>query len=342
MEKIFIYRQLGVMLRSGVHVVKALEAVAQCCKRKDEQNVWLEVSREVCRGSTLTQAWSMQPDYFELIEMGLIKAGEASCAIDDICLDISSFFSMELELKRKLSSALQYPLLVCLGFATLSVMVMLHIIPSFTPIFDTLSHLPLPTSILLSVVSLMQNKALWAILGILIVACCLALKTYRLSSYGQRQWQSFVLEIPLLGKIVKNILSARFCHTLALLLRSGLSLNSSLQIIGLALANYPLALALEETVTGVSQGCEFSEALKMGKYFPQTFIDAVHVAMEANCLDDVLERLSSFYNEQVNYDINKLSVLIEPVLLSFMGLGTAGVLLALFAPLYEFINLSAA
>ncbi|HBM96143.1 TPA: hypothetical protein DD394_01070 [bacterium UBP9_UBA11836] len=341
MEKIFIYRQLGVMLRSGVHVVKALEAVANCCKCKDEQKIWLEVSREVCRGSTLTQAWSLHPGYFDLIEVGLIQAGEASCALDEICLDISKFFSLELELKRKLSSALQYPLTVCLGFAALSVLVILHIIPSFAPIFDSLARLPLPTLMLLGFVSLLQSKALWAISGIIIFVFLLALKTYRFSAYGQKKWQTFVLTVPLLGKIAKNIISARFCHTLALLLRSGLPLHSSLQITSLALANYPLASALEHTISGVHQGCEFSEALQMGKYFPKSFINAVHVAMEANSLDDVLERLSKFYNEQVNYDISKFSVLIEPILLCVMGLSTAGVLLALFAPLYEFINLSA-
>ena len=341
MEKIFIYRQLGVMLRSGVHVVKALEAVAHCCKYKDEQNIWLEVSQEVCRGSTLTQAWSSHPEYFELIEVGLIKAGEASCALDEICFDISKFFSMELELKRKLSSALQYPLTVCLGFAVLSCLVALHIIPSFAPIFDSLARLPLPTLVLLSFVSLLQNKALWAICGSSVLAFCLALKTYRFSSYGQRKWQMFVLTVPLLGKIVRNIVTARFCHTLAVLLRSGLPLNSSLQITGLALANYPLASALEHTISGVNQGYEFSEALQIGKYFSKTFINAMHVATEANSLDDVLERLSKFYNEQVNCDISKFTVLIEPVLLCVMGVGTAGVLLALFAPLYEFINLSA-
>lgn len=341
MEKIFIYRQLGVMIRSGVHVVKALEAVAHCCKCKDEQNIWSEVSQEVCRGSTLTQAWSLYPGYFDLIEVGLIKAGEASCALDEICLDISKFFSMELELKRKLSSALQYPLTVCLGFIALSFMVALHIIPSFTPIFESLAKLPLPTLVLLSLVSLLQSKALWVIFGSLVLVFCLALKTYRFSSYGQRKWQMFVLTVPLLGKIVKNIIIARFCHTLAVLLRSGLPLNSSLQITGLALANYPLASALEYTISSVNQGCEFSEALQMGKYFPKTFTDAIHVAMEANSLDAVLERLSKFYNEQVNGEISRFSVLIEPVLLCVMGISTAGVLLALFAPLYEFINLSA-
>ncbi len=341
MEKIFIYRQLGVMLRSGVHVVKALEAVAGCCKRKNEQNVWLEVSREVCQGSTLTQAWSGQPDYFDLIEVGLIKAGEASCAIDEICFDISQFFLLELELKRKFSKALQYPATVCLGFIALSAVIVLHIIPSFAPIFESLAKLPLPTSILLGFVSVLKSKAFWGVLGSFSFASLLAFKTYRLSSCGQRQWQILVLNIPLLGKIVKNIILARFCHTLAVLLRSGLSLNNSLQITGLALANYPLASALEETVSGVNQGCEFSEALQMGKYFPRTFIDAIHVSMEANCLDDVLERLSKFYNEQVNCDISRFSVLIEPVLLSIMGLSTGGVLLALFAPLYEFISLSA-
>ena len=341
MEKIFIYRQLGVMLRSGVHVVKALEAVAYCCKRKEEQNVWLEVSREVCRGSTLIQAWSLHPGYFDLLEVGLIRAGEASCALDEICFDIAKFFSLELELKRTLSSALQYPLIVCLAFVTLSVMVAFHIIPSFAPIFDSLARLPLPTLILLSSVSLLQSKALWLVLGCFVLSLWLALKTYRFSSYGQRKWQTFILTVPLLGKIVKNIVSARFCHTLAVLLRSGLPLNGSLQITSLALANYPLASSLEYTISGINQGCEFSEALQMGKYFPQTFIDAINVAMEANSLDDILERLGKFYNEQVNCDISRFSILIEPVLLSVMGISTAGVLLALFAPLYEFINLSA-
>lgn len=338
MEKIFIYRQLGVMLRSGVHVVKALEAAASCCKRKEEQKVWLEVSQKVSQGGTLTQAWSTQPSYFELIEMGLIRAGEASCALDDICLDLSNFFAMELELKRKLSSALQYPLILCLGFVALSLVIILHIIPSFTPIFDSLAKLPLPTLLLLGLVSVLKSPIFWIISVSLVIVFIGLLKTYKLSSYGQRQWQHFILDVPLLGKIAKNIIYARFCHTTAVLLRSGLSLNGSLQIVGLALANYPLASALEKVTDGVNKGCELSEALQKGEYFPQTFINAINVAMEANSLDCVLERLSSFYTEQVNFDINRFSVLIEPILLSFMGLSTAVVLLALFAPLYEFIK----
>ena len=338
MEKIFIYRQLGVMLRSGVHVVKALEAAASCCKCKEERKVWLEVSQKVSQGGTLTQAWGMQPNYFELIEMGLIRAGEASCAVDDICLYISNFFSMELELKRKLSNALQYPLMLCLGFVALSLVIVLHIIPSFTPIFESLARLPLPTLILLGIVSILQSPIFWILLVSSVLVLITLLKTYKLSAYGQRQWQHLVLNVPLLGKIVKNIIYARFCHTMSVLLRSGLSLNASLQIVGLALANYPLASALEKVTNGVNQGCELSEALRKGKYFSKTFINAVNVAIESNCLDCVLERLSNFYTEQVNFDINRFSSLIEPILLSFMGFSTAAVLFALFAPLYEFIK----
>ncbi|MGM9998409.1 MAG: type II secretion system F family protein [Candidatus Bruticola sp.] len=338
MEKIFLYRQLGVMLGSGVPIVKALESAAGCCKYYKDKQVWYEAAEAVSRGENLTQVWSSNPNYFEMIETGLIRAGEASCSVAEICLYISEFFSFELHMKRRLRGALQYPCVVCFSFIVLSIMMSLYIVPSFSPVFAALTDLPWSTSVLLLFINLLKSPLFWILIGTAILGFWVFFKFYRRFALVRRQWQLLVLTTPLLGKIVKNIVTARFCHTMSMLVRSGLPLNNSLQIAGLSLANYPLAAALELAAAEIDEGSELSQALQAGGYFSLSFIAALNVGSESSCLDCVFERLSRSYNEQVKLDIEKLSVYIEPVMIAVMGVATAAVLFALFAPLYEYIN----
>ncbi|MGM9992234.1 MAG: type II secretion system F family protein [Candidatus Bruticola sp.] len=337
MEKIFLYRQLGVMLGSGVPIVKAFESAADCCKYYKDKQVWYEAAEAVSRGESLTQIWSSHPSYFEMIETGLIRAGEASCSVAEICLYISEFFSFELYMKRRLKGALQYPCTVCCIFVALSIVMSVYIMPSFSPIFSSITSLPWPTSVLLFGLNMLQNSLFWIFFGVCFLGISALFKLCRWSALAKRQGQILVLHIPLLGKIVKNIVTARFCHTMAMLVRSGLPLNSSLQLVGLSLDNYPLAAALELAALEIEEGAELRRALQSGGYFSSSFISALNVGTESSCLDNVLDRLSHFYNDQIKFDIDKLSVLIEPILLALMGGITAAVLFAMFAPLYEFI-----
>lgn len=337
-EKVFIYRQLGVMLHAGIPIVKALDAVSRSCRKIGDREVWQETAQEVSEGNTLTKAFGRHQDYFALVEVGLVRAGELSCTLAEIFSDLANYYLLSNNLKRRIAGAVQYPIILCLAMFLLIMVISVHVLPAFTPILESGSGQSIFTRLLLEGITITQNWLFWWGFGFVLALMVAIYKLYGSAPQFTKNMQYFMLTWPLLGKIIKSVVVTRFCHTMSLMVRSGLPLDTSLQIVGLALANYPLAKVTDEAAALVHSGCDLGEALGQTNYFSPNFIKTINVAMQSSHLEEALDRLSRFYNEQVVYSLDRFSSLVEPLLLAVMGVFVSGLLLALFTPLYSFMD----
>jgi len=338
-ERVFVYRQLGVMLNSGVPIVRALEAASQMSLSARKKQVWLEVGRAVGSGSTLSQACSAWPEDFSLLEIGVMQAGESSCSLAELLIHLGDLYEFDLDLKRRLTAALQYPIFLLLAVLSLMILTVTHVFPAFVPIFASSSQeLPLLTRLLIAAVSLLRSGWFIKLLLFGLAALLISLKVYFMTPQAVWTLQKYILTLPVIGRLAKAVIMARFCRVLALMVKSGLSLVSALHLTGMSLANYPLAQALEETAAEIKEGEELPEAMKLSGYFSVKFIAAMRVASESSSLESVLKNLSKVYNEQSRCSIDSLYSCLEPVILIVMGGFIGLVLLGLFLPLYSCIN----
>lgn len=338
MHKILVYRQLAVMLGTGVPIVKALEACAACCGKTGKE-AWDKAAAAVSAGHTLALAMSEKSEYFSFAEIGLIRAGEISCELAESCSCISEFFSFEENLRRRIFGALQYPLILCLAMAVLASVIILQVIPAFKPLLaESAAELPLFSLLLFYTAELMEKPAVPAGMLLLLLLGGLTAWHHFRSPYGRRRMQSWVLTLPVVGNLCRNVVLARFCKTMSMMLRSGVPLQTSMQISALALGNYPLAEAVDDAAEEISEGTGIAEAFAQSGYFSESFVGFINTAAEASSMDDMLSRLAELYHSQSSAAIENLSVMAEPVLIFIMGSFTAVVLLALFLPLYNFIS----
>ncbi|MBQ7501220.1 type II secretion system F family protein [bacterium] len=339
MERVFLYRQLGVMLNSGVPIVRALEAAAEMCVSSRRKRVWIEVGRAVSEGSVLSQACSAWPEDFSLLEIGIMQAGESSCSLAELLIHLGDLYEFELNLKRRLKAALQYPIILILAMLSLMILTVTHVFPAFVPIFESSSQeLPILTKLLIAAVSLLRSGWFIKLLFVCSAVLLISVKFYFMTPQSVWTLQKYVLTLPVIGNLAKAVVMARFCRVLALMVKSGLSLVSALHLTGMSLANYPLAQALEETAAELKEGGDLPEAMQLSGYFSVKFIAAMRVASESSSLEAMLKNLSKVYNEQSRCSIDSLYSCLEPAILTVMGGFIGLVLLGLFLPLYSCIN----
>ena len=341
MEKILLYRQLGVMLQSGVPIVRALEIMAPGAQGEKGRSSWREVGCSVYQGQGLYQAMSQRLDYFTLLELGLIRAGEVACALAESCHYLADFFAWEQRLRQRLWAALHYPLIVSVVMALLIGALARYILPVFTPFLEgQRSHLPWCSRLFLELLTLC-NGPLWIVLSLLGgLGAAWAYYLYIYHPQGRYQLQHLILTIPLLGEAVRHLVLSRFCRTLALLLNSGLSLERALPIVGGALAHHPLALALEGVEAELKEGSELEGALRAEEFSAHqgALVGALRVVQATGRLPTILEDWSRLLAQRGELQLETLSQLLEPLLVAFLGGVMGFILVSLFAPLYSLLS----
>jgi type IV pilus assembly protein PilC len=297
-----------------------------------------QVRIDVERGASLSAALTKHPKVFNRLYVAMVKAGEIGGVLDSVLLRLADTIEKQVELKRKVKSAMTYPAVVAVLVLVIVTAMLLFIIPMFEDLYAELGgKLPAPTQLLINI-SLFVRKFWWLIFAVEIAGVFL-FKRWIGSEGGRKQWDSLKLRMPVFGPLVRKTALARFSRTLSALVRSGVPILESLDIVAETSGNHVVAEATRDTQSAVKRGEPLAKRLEDHPVFPPMVVQMMAVGEETGAIDEMLDKIADFYDQEVEATVDALTSLIEPLLIVVMGVCVGGMVISLYLPMFNIIKL---
>jgi type IV pilus assembly protein PilC len=331
-------RQFATMVNSGLPILRALAILAEQTDSKELEKVLTSVRLEVEHGASLSGGMSKHPKAFNDLFISMIKAGETGGVLDTVLLQLADMIEDEVELRRKIKSAMTYPIaVVCLVVLIMGAM-LLFVVPQFQTIYTSLgSQLPLPTRILLG----MSNtvRADWWLVIAVAVGASFGFRRFKKTPQGRLQIDRIKLKAPVFGALFHKVALARMAGTFGMLLQAGVPILQALEIVKDTVNNKVMAAALEDVKASVREGESISGPLAKHGIFPPMVVQMIAVGEETGAVDTMLEKVSTFYTSEVEAAVDALTSLIEPLLIAVIGGAVGAAVIALYMPMFNIINI---
>jgi type IV pilus assembly protein PilC len=330
-------RQFATMINAGLPLVQSLTILAAQTENKTLQEVTRAVVYDVESGNTLADAFSKHPKAFPELYVNMVAAGEAGGILDTILLRLATFLEKSDALVRKVKSAMIYPGVI-FSVAAIAVSVLLiFVIPTFQSMFASVNMaLPLPTRVVIG----MSNFLIgfwWAILAAIGLAV-FALKSYAKTSDGRKNIDTMLLNLPVLGDLLRKSAVSRFTRTLGTLISSGVSILDGLEITAKTSGNRVIHDAVMQSRQSIAGGETIAAPLEKSKVFPPMVISMIAVGEQTGGLDEMLSKIADFYDEEVDVAVGALLSLMEPVMIVVLGVIVGGMVVAMYLPIFDMMN----
>ena len=331
-------RQFSTMINSGLSLIRALAILTEQTEDPLLARVAGEVRLDVERGSSLSAALGRHPKIFNHLYIAMVKSGEAGGALDAVLVRLADTIEKQVELRRKIKSAMTYPIVVLVICSVIATAMLLLIVPQFKSIYASLGGtLPLPTRILISVSDLL--KTFFPVFILLGVGAFFLFRKWSRSDAGRPKWDAFKLRVPVFGVLTRKASLARFSRTLSALTRSGVGILEALDIVAETSGNEVIATAVRDTQGAVKRGDTLSRPLEQHEVFPPMVVQMIAVGEETGALDEMLDKIADFYDQEVTATVDALTSLIEPLLICLMGVIVGGMIISLYLPMFNIIKL---
>ena len=328
-------RQLATMMRSGVPLLQAFDIVGKGHGNPSVGRLMGEIKADVEAGSSLSQAFSKYPRYFDLLYVNLIRAGEQAGILDAILDRLASYKEKILAIKSKIKSALFYPTSIIVVAFVITAIIMLFVIPAFKDLFSSFgADLPAPTLFVIAMSDFFV--AYWyAIFGILIGGVCGFFFAWRRSKKMQFAMDRLFLKIPVFGEIIRKATMARWSRTLATMFAAGVPLVEALDSVSGAAGNQVYFLATKKIQQEISTGTSLTLAMQNSGVFPNMVLQMTAIGEEAGSLDQMLSKVADFYEQEVDDSVAALSSLMEPMIMVVLGVLIGGLVIAMYLPIFK-------
>ncbi len=331
-------RQFATMINSGLSMLRSLYILAEQTESKPLAEVAGQVRLDVERGASLSAALAKHPKAFNRLYVAMVRAGEAGGVLDSVLQRLATTIEKQVELRRKVKSAMTYPAVVSILVLLLVTAMLLFVIPMFQGIYGQLGgELPVPTQILITVSGIVRNW--WFIVFGAEIAAVWFFRRWIASEDGRKRWDAIKLKMPVFGQLARKTALARFGRTLSALVRSGVPILESLDIVCETAGNSVVSEAVRDTQQQVKRGEPLSRRLEEHPVFPPMVVQMMAVGEETGALDEMLDKIADFYDQEVEATVNALTSLIEPILIVIMGVVIGGMIIALYLPMFDVINL---
>ena len=327
-------RQLATLVGAGLPLVDCLGALIEQVDNAAQKRILSQVREHVVEGGNLADAIGLHPQVFNDLYVNMVRAGEASGALDIVLVRLADYTERAAELRNKVRSATTYPIVMgSISFAIL-LFLLSYVVPSITKIFkDTGQELPAITVLLLSISDFTAEY--WWLIIVVVIAAFLGLRAWVSTPKGRLRFDSFTLRIPYFGKVLKKVALARFARTLSTLLDGGIPLLQSLDIVKHVVSNLVLQNAIEAGRDSIREGHSVAEPLKNSGQFPPLLVHMIAVGERSGELESMLSRAADAYDNEVEASVNALSSVMAPVLVVFMGGIVAFMVIAILLPIFE-------
>jgi type IV pilus assembly protein PilC len=331
-------RQFATMVNSGLPILRALSILAEQSESSELKKVLTQVRVDVEQGASLSGAMSKHPKAFSDLFLAMVKSGETGGVLDNVLLRLADMIEKDVQLRRSIKSAMTYPIAVVALVVLLLSAMLLFVVPQFESIYATLGgKLPLPTRVLLGASRAIRSY--WYMVGLGTVGFVYAFRRYKKTPVGRATIDSVKLKVPVFGMLFHKTALARFSSTLGMLLRSGVPILQALDIVAETVNNKVMAKAIVDVQGSVREGESIARPLAKHAVFPPMVVQMMAVGEETGAVDTMLDKVSDFYNSEVEAAVDSLTSLIEPLLIAVIGGCVGAAVIALYMPMFNIIKL---
>jgi len=332
-------RQLATMVAAGLTLVRSLSVLADQIESKPLREAMLQVRQEVEQGSALSSALEKLPKVFPPLYIAMVRAGEVGGQLDTVLLKLSTTLEKQVELRQKVRSAMAYPAIVFCAVIVIVTAMMIFIVPIFKRLFTSLNGtLPLPTRIVIAISNVVAS--LWLLVVIAaVVLIVVGMRRWIATPGGRKKWDAFKLRPPVFGPLAHKVALARFCTTFSSLLSAGVPVIEALDIVAANAGNRIVADALIGAQDGVREGKSLSAILARYPVMPIMLTQMVETGEESGALDEMLDKVATFYDNEVNATVDSLTSVLEPLIILFMGACIGAIVISLYLPMFDYVKL---
>lgn len=333
-ELIIFSRQMYSLVRSGVPINQAMRSLAASTKNERLQTVLSEIELSLNSGINLTTSMSKHPDVFNNLYVSMVRVGENSGQLEAVFHQLSQYLEMEKDTRRRVVTAVRYPMFVLIAITIAVVVMNIWVIPVFADLFSKMgSELPLPTKILLGTSGFFVNY--WPFLLLALVVGLIVWKRFTQTEKGELWRDRKKLGIPLVGDILERAILSRFSRSFSLMVKSGVPLIQALELSADAIGNTFLATKIQDMRSGIQRGDSLLNTAAKSDMFTPLVLQMIQVGEETGRVDELLEEVALFYEEEVDYDLKNLSSYIEPVLIAAIAGLVMMLALGIFLPMWD-------
>jgi type IV pilus assembly protein PilC len=331
-------RQFATMINSGLSLLRALTILGEQTANKRLAQIIVLVRAEVEKGVSLSAAMAKHPKVFNRLYVSMVRAGEVGGFLDQVLVKVAETFEKEVALRGKIKSAMTYPVVVFVMVVGIVAAMLVFIVPTFEGLYESLGgKLPLPTQLLINASNLLRKFFLLVILAIGVLV--FVFRRWKATPKGRYAVDKFKLKVKVFGPLFHKTALSRFSRTLATLIRSGVPILQALEIVGETVNNSVISRAVHDVQDSVREGESLATPLSKHATFPPMVVQMMAVGEETGALEVMLAKVADFYDQEVEAAVASLTSLIEPIMIAVMGAAVGGMVVALYMPLFNIINL---
>lgn len=328
-------RTFSTMVDAGLPLVQCLDMLGTQAENKHFGGILAKVKADVESGKSLSESMAKHPKVFDTLFSNLVAAGEAGGILDLIFRRMATYLEKSAKLSRQVKGALVYPTaIVVVGIGVMLIM-MTFVLPTFETMFKDLGagSLPAPTRFVLGISHFITGNAI--ILIPLVIAAGFGISAFKRTEKGRYFWDSMLLKLPVFGNVVRKGAVARFTRTLGTLLASGVPILDAMDIVARTAGNAVIQKGILYAREKVSEGKDIASPLLETGIFPPMVVQMIGVGEQTGAMDDMLQKIADFYEEEVDAAVAAMSAMLEPLILVFLGVGVGGMLIAMYLPIFD-------
>src|SRR5213080_2382610 len=336
-DLVLFTRQLSTMVEAGISLVQALTALYEQADPKRQKNLRFVVSDVTSRvqgGETFHESIGKHPRVFNRLFVSMVKAGETGGLLAEILDRLAGFLEASARLRKKVKSAMTYPVIVIIIAFAITTFLIVRVVPVFGEIFaDFGAKLPAPTQFLIDLSNFVRGE--WYVLFGGLAGVIFGVRAFLRSKRGKQIWDKWKLKLPVFGPLIHKICMSRFARTFAQLIRSGVPILEVLDIVGGSSGNHVVEASIKGVTEDVEKGDNLCVAMSKKSIFPPMLLRMISAGEATGKIDNMLEKMADFWDEEIEAMLDALTSLIEPLLIVFLGVIVGGIVIAMFLPIFK-------
>jgi type IV pilus assembly protein PilC len=331
----FLTRQLATMMKAGVPMIQGFDIVAGGVEKDQLKKMILEIKNDVASGTNLTTSLAKHPKYFDDLFCSLIHAGEESGALETMLDRIASYKEKSEALKKKIKKAMSYPIAVIVVALVVTAILLIKVVPVFEDVFSSFgADLPAFTMFVVHLSEYAQKYWFIALIALFTIGAAFKY-AHQKSEKFRDSVDRLMLKLPVVGQILHKAAIARFTRTLSTTFAAGVPLVDALDSAAGASGNVVYRTAIVQIRNGVSTGQSLQNAIRMTGVFPNMAVQMIAIGEESGALDDMLDKVATFYEAEVDNAVDNLTALLEPMIMAVLGVLIGGLVIAMYLPIFK-------
>jgi type IV pilus assembly protein PilC len=327
------YRELGMLLRSGVDFKKALEIISQQIEKKQEKELILSIKEKIVHGKSIYESMK-ESGKFSPYEYYSVQIGEETRKLEEVLIELQKYFSSKIQMRRQIISVLTYPTIVLLVTFLVLYFMLTKVVPMFSSVFRQFgSELPKTTQWIIKVSN--HSSLIFTLFFLVLIGFFLGHYLLRKKELYRDFTSKVVLKIPYFGNLIRKIYISRFCQSMKLLITSKTTLLTSLSLTSKMIDFYPIEQSINQIKNDITKGASLHESLKKHSIYENKLVSMIEVAEQINQLDTMFERLTEQYNEDINHQTKMIGVILEPLIIIVIGLIVGIIMISMYAPMFD-------